>query len=207
MPTITDWIMVGITAVYVVATIVICWFNGKSARASRAQLEESRRQFEETKRLEIMPFLQIEIPVTQEIPQLYINLPIDDIRSKRSFIIVVLRNLGNGTATNIVYDWRCNGTVEIEAFPICAIMKGDSCCIQFFVEYEESTLNDVTGHLTFQFDDLLGKSYEQKMVVVINENKITEINVDFPKYLDTVLYSLKPQNDNGVENVAEGKHD
>ena len=207
MPTITDWIMVGITAVYVIATVFICWFNGKSARASRAQLEESRLQFEETKRLEVMPFLQIEIPVTQEIPQFYIDLPIDDICSERRHKIVVLRNLGNGTATNIVYDWKCNETKICEPFPICAIMKGDSCCIQFFIEYEQLTLNNVTGHLTFQYDDLLGKSYEQKMFVVINENKITEINVDFPKYRGTVLYSLVPQNDDDAENVPEGEHD
>jgi hypothetical protein len=30
MPLITDWLMVGITAVYVVATIFICIYNGRS---------------------------------------------------------------------------------------------------------------------------------------------------------------------------------
>lgn len=50
MSTITDWLMVAITAVYVIATIAICWANIKSAKATRAQLEESKRQFDENNR-------------------------------------------------------------------------------------------------------------------------------------------------------------
>lgn len=50
MPTITDWLMVIITLVYVVATIFICLANMKSAKATREQLAESKRQFEEGNR-------------------------------------------------------------------------------------------------------------------------------------------------------------
>ena len=46
----TDWLMVIITAIYVIATIIICKANLKSADASNQQLEESKRQFEENKR-------------------------------------------------------------------------------------------------------------------------------------------------------------
>ena len=46
----TDWLMVIITAVYVVATIAICVANFKSAKASKEQLEESKRQFEESQK-------------------------------------------------------------------------------------------------------------------------------------------------------------
>ncbi len=46
----TDWLMVIITAVYVVATILICRANIKSAEAAREQIEESRKQFEESNR-------------------------------------------------------------------------------------------------------------------------------------------------------------
>ena len=46
----TDWLMVIITAVYVVATIFICIYNGKSAKAAREQLAESQRQFNESNR-------------------------------------------------------------------------------------------------------------------------------------------------------------
>lgn len=40
----TDWLMVVITAIYVVATIVICYFNGKSANAAKRQTDEMIRQ-------------------------------------------------------------------------------------------------------------------------------------------------------------------
>lgn len=50
MPSITDWLMVIITLVYVVATIFICVANVKSAKATREQLAESKRQFDEENR-------------------------------------------------------------------------------------------------------------------------------------------------------------
>lgn len=50
MPTITDWLMVGITIVYVVATIFICVANIKSASATREQVAEAKRQFDEENR-------------------------------------------------------------------------------------------------------------------------------------------------------------
>lgn len=39
-PSITDWMMVAITVVYVIATIAICIANFKSAKATKQQLEE-----------------------------------------------------------------------------------------------------------------------------------------------------------------------
>lgn len=42
--------MVAITAVYVVATILICQANIRSAKATREQLAEAKRQFEENNR-------------------------------------------------------------------------------------------------------------------------------------------------------------
>lgn len=50
MPTITDWLMVVITFVYVVATIFICIANLRSAKATREQLAESKRQYDEENR-------------------------------------------------------------------------------------------------------------------------------------------------------------
>lgn len=46
----TDWIMIWITAVYVIATIAICVANIKSADATRKQLQEQQRQFNESNR-------------------------------------------------------------------------------------------------------------------------------------------------------------
>lgn len=43
----TDWLMVIITAIYVVATIFICVFNGRSAKAANEQAEAARNQTKE----------------------------------------------------------------------------------------------------------------------------------------------------------------
>lgn len=61
-----DWIeqysnslMVLITFIYVVATIEICRANIKSAEATKEQLEESKHQFAENERLQMMPYFEI----------------------------------------------------------------------------------------------------------------------------------------------------
>lgn len=45
-----DWLMIIITAIYVVATIFICRANFKSAAEAKKQVEESRKQFDEINR-------------------------------------------------------------------------------------------------------------------------------------------------------------
>lgn len=56
MPTITDWLMVIITLVYVIATIFICRANIKSAQASKEELAEIKRQYAEENR----PHIEVE---------------------------------------------------------------------------------------------------------------------------------------------------
>lgn len=47
-PNISDWMMVGITIVYVIATALICWFNYRSSDAARKQLAETQKQLNES---------------------------------------------------------------------------------------------------------------------------------------------------------------
>ena len=65
-----------VTVVYVIATIFICVANIKSAKASHDQIAESQKQFEETKRLECMPFLQMEISHDGVTPEFDLELPL-----------------------------------------------------------------------------------------------------------------------------------
>ena len=51
-----DWAMVIITVIYVVATILICWANFKSAKASKEQVKEMQRQYAEANR----PVIEVE---------------------------------------------------------------------------------------------------------------------------------------------------
>ena len=52
-----DWAMVVLTAIYVLATILICYFNYRSTKASREQAAEMRRQYEEENR----PYITVEL--------------------------------------------------------------------------------------------------------------------------------------------------
>ena len=45
-----EWAMFGITFIYVVATCFICYFNHQSAKASREQLAEMRKQYQDENR-------------------------------------------------------------------------------------------------------------------------------------------------------------
>lgn len=55
------FVMAILTFVYVIATIFICIYNGKSAMATRKQTEESQRQFVESNRAHVIPrFITLE---------------------------------------------------------------------------------------------------------------------------------------------------
>lgn len=79
----TDWLMVIITAIYVVATIFICIYNGKSAKTAKTQTEEMRRQFYATNR----PLLSVEI-----------------VYLRKAFYALRFTNNGNQTAFNTFFD-------------------------------------------------------------------------------------------------------
>ena len=68
-----------ITAVYVVATVFICWANIKSANASKAQLKEMQRQFRSINR----PIISVEI-----------------VHLRRMFWVLRFTNYGTQTAFN-----------------------------------------------------------------------------------------------------------
>ena len=76
----TDWIMVIITSVYVLATGFICWANFKSANASKKQLVEMQRQYEESNR----PLIELEFHY-----------------SRRTWYIARFVNHGNLTAQHV----------------------------------------------------------------------------------------------------------
>ena len=75
----SDWVMVFITAVYVVATIFICAYNKKSAESAEAQTKEMKKQFLATNR----PIVTVEV-----------------VYLKRSFWALRLHNHGTPTAFN-----------------------------------------------------------------------------------------------------------
>lgn len=183
MPTITDWLMVGITAIYVVATIIITCANIKSANATREQLAESKRQYEDKKRLEIMPYIQFE--QTKDNANHRLNLVLDsgDKLTGTYILLVRMKNIGNGTAKDIAYSYQWdNGakTYDRGAFPVQALSSGESQTI--IIEFAHSTDERAERYVCFllRYRDLLENAYTQKMNLRFTRNSTATLKlVDF----------------------------
>ena len=129
MPSITEWLMLGVTAVYVVATIAIFVTNKKSEKAAYAQLEETKRQYEDKKRLEIMPYIQFE--ETNSKTNFGYCFVVDSGKNLQGKYVLSLRmkNIGNGTAKDIsfIYKWdNFSKSHDHGAFIIQALSSGES---------------------------------------------------------------------------------
>ena len=129
---ITDWLMVIITAIYVVATILILRANQKSAKITEKQLEASKLQFMETQRLSVLPYLSVDIGDTlfQETD----NLPIFDLylwlcpienNENHAWITrgIVVTNIGAGLVSNLKVKWIVDGNTYEYSLPITVL-----CC-------------------------------------------------------------------------------
>lgn len=55
---ITDWLMLAITFVYVVATIIICYYNKKAIDNSEKQLKEMKYEFDEMKKARVVVYFK-----------------------------------------------------------------------------------------------------------------------------------------------------
>lgn len=226
-PSITDWLMVGITFVYMLFTIGIFIANiwsSKSAKNQleetkkqmeeskiqfekqisemRAQLNESKRQFKETNRLSCLLFLQIETPnVTPPNYSFYLDLPLYTEESDSdSSVILLIKNVGNGSATNITYSWDYEGIPDYicEPLPINAIMQSDTYYVEFAFSYTEKNPTK-KAVLKWQYEDLLGYTYKQRVIFHFSCGHFSHCENDPPKYLGKVLYSAKKST--GVNNA------
>lgn len=191
-----EWAMVIITGIYVIATIFICCANIKSANASKAQLEESKTQFEESRRLQCMPFLQMEVATGKTAEFLSeVSLCADEVDTTM-YEIFRIRNLGNGTAVNMVYLWSCKAMniSEGDAAPFNAIRVGDEYYWQFTIDAQEPEYESTKVVLNLQYEDLLGNTYTQNFFITFdNDTSITDgicIETDAPRFHGIRVYSL-----------------
>lgn len=115
----TDWIMIGITSVYVIATIFICIYNAQVAKVTKQELEELKKQFYQTNR----PIVNYEVVYIKNTFYMlrFVNngshtaynlsislsdeslseIPDDRIREELSRIKGAVRNLGVGQSYDI----------------------------------------------------------------------------------------------------------
>lgn len=190
---ITDWIMVWITAIYVVATIAIFRANKKSAKAAekqieqtKKQLEESEWQFMESQRLSCIPFLQLELEDKTHNGSFEIVLFPDCFNPKTGSYEVSggdsfyfwLKNIGNGSATNLIYTWTyLDGDSNTDMMPINGLMNRDSFPVAFYVDSQKR----IEGVLEWGFSDMIGNDYTQKVNLCFENGKVTKLENDIPK--------------------------
>ena len=188
MPTITDWLMVGITAVYVVATIFISCANIKSANATRDQLTESKRQYEDKKRLEIMPYIQFEQTKDNANHELNLVLDSGDKLIGEYILLVRMKNIGNGTAKDIAYTYQWNNganTYDRGAFPVQALSSGESQTIKVCFAHTVEERAEQSACFVLRYRDLLENAYTQKLNLRFTRNssailKLVEFTTSSP---------------------------
>ena len=146
--------MVIITGIYVIATIIICWANIKSANASKEQLEEMQKQYAETNR----PLIELEFQY-----------------NRRTWYIVRFVNHGNLTAqrVKISLDQAFIDSVPEESFRNeLERIKGKECIIGVGQHYDlfiggnklrgNPNMTPLTGTIKYEAQ---GKEYESDLFV------------------------------------------
>lgn len=198
MPMITDWLMVGITLVYVIATIAIWFANHKSARATEIQLEESKRQFDETKRLEHMPYMQVSFGewITSDergsyLPNMWLDINrTADNHAASSGMSIDVTNIGLGLAVNLKCQW-VSGEIAQEQHLSANLLKQEECCTSTFiisaaVPDKEPQFADTS--LIICFDDFLGNHYEQTVDISFQVHphhiSLVQYSTKSPKYIE-----------------------
>ena len=125
--------MVAITFVYVIATIAICIFNGRTAKAAFKQLEEMKREFNNSRRFMSLPFLSVVECTHPE--KIHATIPLflckDGERANRSRdFCFTITNVGHDMAKEVTYTFEPDGPSGPES--IISLSVGDSrnACIQ-----------------------------------------------------------------------------
>ena len=170
IPSITDWLMVGITVVYVIATVFICWANFSSARASKAQLEESKRQYEETKRLQMMPYFHCDFDKTRADDGLPLRIVSDcnsNVTHGKNFIF---KNIGLGSAKDVTYKWNnLTASYDGEGFVFQSLQNGEQQKVSILFDVPRTQTEDFTVSIDLYFKDLLDNAYMQRIEFIFGD--------------------------------------
>lgn len=168
-----DSLMVIITLFYVIATICISDSNEKSAKAARELLVESKRQFEENKRLEFLPVFKMKcIENSNKIPNFFLRWHKEDSGSicNVNFQIDLL-NIGIGTAKDMSFAWLIKDEeMKASPLPVDFMRQNDEQSLTFeitlFADRPKESYTSCSV-LRIKYFDLLNNCYYQ------------DVNLDF----------------------------
>lgn len=163
-------IMVIITAIYVIATILICVYNRKSAEASKKQISESQHQFKENQRLQVMPYLQFKIEklpnVEHQSPCIYLDLYSNKDKILESTSYISIKNIGVGIAHHLEITLTTSYKHN-DKFPANDIILTPSDERYLFIKYKvEAPITEIGKKeeiiVNIKFEDVLGNIYKQE---------------------------------------------
>lgn len=164
----TDWIMVSITFVYVVATIFICIFNYRSAKAAREQIELSKTQYEDDTRLKLMPCLIIEGIVPTAAVDGMIQYVFDNAQDAKIIsgeFCLKVTNVGSGIAKSVTYRMP-PAAKGYRKYTAVSMPVNDSRIVRFFFLSERGTEKKL--EITIFYSDLLDHQYSQTLSIYLN---------------------------------------
>lgn len=184
------------TAVYVIATIAICWANIKSANATKKQVKESKLQYEESKRLQIAPQLLTRYSREHYSPDNYVSftlLPETIIEQCRiSCFCLIFENVGLGAAISLTATSSNLYSVDGEYQLINTAIYPKECliCEIDLGLSDNSICNSITmrPEININYTDILGYMYEQKIIVDIVAQKgeyikINDVEISKPQVI------------------------
>ena len=193
MSTITDWLTTIFTGAYLVATILIYWMNRRSVKAMHDQLDESKKQYEETRRLQVMPYLHAiikECEYDDEEKELYprgdfvtfkdysITLPFTeednpDIIRVDKYLLLVNNGLGILHHAEISWTWEWHTTELAKTFcnDIVIAPHGKWGVIIALYFNRNRDISECKDYKIFiKFMDLLGNKYKQELRLDMSVN-------------------------------------
>lgn len=175
MPIITDWLMVAITAIYVIATIFICAANIRSANATKGQIAEMRRQFQEMNR----PYITCEY-----------------VLGNRTFRGIRICNHGNMVAKSLIIRINdefldCINPARFLDFKNINSSKYAVIGIgQHFDFYFDDTTENITVPLiaTITYDDDNGRSFSEQFTIDLSAQlPLMSVQSDVEKLTTAVM--------------------
>lgn len=188
-------LMVWITILYVIATIEICLTNMNAVKTTQDQLTESKRQYEETKRLEYMPCFEIHFDKIEAGTGTSI-----DLTDKQTGVIHTLftkyriENISRGTAINVKCIVKSAIKItELITCPIVPAQKDKSINCSILADKGYFTDNSLPFSIAIYYEDIMNNHYEQNMELEFIE--------DNPRWIWVKSVGAPQLNNEGVQHV------
>lgn len=181
------FVMVVLTAVYVIATIAICLFNYKSAQATREQVAESARQFEETNRA----FLTVYADFIRN--GLFV-LCVSNSGNKPAKEINV--NIGEEYFKNIKQEFLPNVEKFVKSNFMLGLEQKFYLTLGGLLDYEKLSNESMFLELTYQDDK---RKYSEKIEIRLKE---IAWSLNYTSPITDIQHDIKKQREN-VEKLSD----